>query len=576
MDQAMVLPRQSVSFPGSVYAVGSDSEAAAQAYARLTGRKFVSIAKAHDRVPAGRHDVVVCTTSHLTPGMMHSLYVEGDHDGAPGLICGASSTQLQRTCMKLFARIAQENTRPLRRIFLYPLLNFQAEEKRFGLFIGGAAQRETLIDALSAEASILSISTYGGGIDFVLSHQYFACPYSQRLTAGETLPVCQALDRCWRLSSSIATVEHAWSSGSLVPLTVLKAEVITLFGCSTVRFRDGVIDPAYTMTPALFDQADFTTLITTWRQEYLSSNGAYANGLINELSKGTMAGIAVARFNQSDYARRTGLNLCVLGDPCFRLSPSSSFEMLPEPVTARPQKSNESVQRESSGNVRVDILLEAASEALRNGWIYYKAHKAKILSDKLLAYSRCDKQAPLSAEDQAADVDLALLDFLAPVPWFERFRPVYRIEEVREDVKCPVCLAPARILYLSFPQYKGASWRVFICACCGECMLPAEWKVVLDLGRVDQRLVFVSGIPAGAKVLFTINDFYGWQDPVCTEYGKTETAAGLYEFRIPLELPPLPLRCNILIAHQLEFGHVGFGFVRLSTGQISTVTQAGC
>jgi hypothetical protein len=107
-------------------------------------------------------------------------------------------------------------------------------------------------------------------------------------------------------------------------------------------------------------------------------------------------------------------------------------------------------------------------------------------------------------------------------------------------------------------------------------MLPAEWKVVLDLGRVDQRLVFVSGIPAGAKVLFTINDFYGWQDPVCTEYGKTETAAGLYEFRIPLELPPLPLRCNILIAHQLEFGHVGFGFVRLSTGQISTVTQAGC
>jgi hypothetical protein len=559
-----------IQLPGVVYGLGKGAANAARVYSELTGRDY-KLCDNYDRIPAGRNDLVVCTTAHLTPHLMHHLYVSGDTTGAPGLIFGPTTNDLEGICARQAARFVRKRLRPSTRVFLFPLLDFAAVERDGDLFLSGAQPVDGLIQALSSNSAVLFLVTHSDGIDFALSRRVYACPFSSPAKSGELEPACQVLDRCRRFTPLNRTVAQAWEAGTLVPLTVLRAEIVILLGCSIVRLRDGILDPAYGVSSALLQQAEFSTLVTTWRNEFVPSDGFPYNTLINDLCAHSQVGVAVSRFNDSDFARELGSNLCVIGDPCFVLTADQVFRNLP---TSSEERGSVSIQAERvtrSGNEQADLLRDATARAARRSRCFSEK-KAKDLIAKLWTHGIATSNSAETPE--ASDLDLALLDFLGSSPFFEHFCADFRIMTTSERGICPSCFAPARVFFLAFPAYQVKPCRLFRCACCSDCILPEDWQVSLDLKLLAERLVRISGIPRGAKVLFCITDIYGLEDPAYRELGSPVADDGIFVFRIPDQLPRLPMRCNIIVVHQLQFGCIGFTFSILSTGAVSTTRTA--
>jgi len=110
------------------------------------------------------------------------------------------------------------------------------------------------------------------------------------------------------------SIDDAQRKGWIVPLTALRAEVGIILGCSMLRLRDGVIDPAYGFAAAMLRQADFGVLVTTWRMEIIRD----VNSLINDICSGTMVGVAVRAYNTSPMANRLKSQPLLVGGPLFR------------------------------------------------------------------------------------------------------------------------------------------------------------------------------------------------------------------------------------------------------------------
>lgn len=556
----------SLSFPGRVFALGEKVATPAKLYARLTGRPY-RICGTIAGLEAHQNDVIVCTTDELTPHLMERLYVDEQSAGLPGLIFAATPALLEDVCKRQISKLISGIKVNPQRIFIYPMLNFSSFSRGLDTFISGQEAARDLLPKLASGASILSIVGHSDGISLDISHRSVLCPFvSSPAAEGELRPTCQVMGRCTKFPIQPSMAE-AQAASWILSLHTLRAEIGVISTCAAVRLRDGVIDPAYGLAASLLSQAAFGAIITTWRKEPGTDDGSHLNSLINDLSGGAMVGVATALLNRSAFCARSGIKFCVVGDPCFALANAPDYAQLPEvsedaskqAESAHSLPSSTSKQRERSG---VDLLGDAILWSLKTNSAYDTC-KGKSLAAELTASTNYGN--PGCSTDAQSHIGDHLLEFLSPFPWlpgfFQRF---CEIEKITEGVDCPVCFAPARVFRLTFPGYSARVREVTSCSSCGDTRdMPSIWRIGLDLTELEEGLVSVAGIPIESQSMICMVNLWG---SLYRAYPTNISRESSFSFRLPADLPPVPMFCRILFAHELDLGALSFKVRQMPDG----------
>jgi hypothetical protein len=554
---------QITTLPGVVRGLGPESATAAELYARLTGRPHRQY-QSLDELKTSCHDVVICSTAYLSTQLMHKLYIEGDTAGVPGLICAPNGKELEEVCYRQAARFAQKPpTRP-KRVFLHSGLFFDTVERGTDVMLSGM-DHDRVLTEVSSGASVLAICAHSGGHAFPLTARTFACSFVASPARDDKFGIpCQESGKCDKFPS-MPTIAEAQEKGWIVPLTTIRAEVAILYVCCVIRVRDGTVDPGHALAAALLRQAEFGVLITTWRPEIFGGL-AYLNGLVNDICAGTMAGIAVRSFNNSAAGKRYSVKLCVIGDPCFVIAPNSAFEMLREgriePTSADAFK----LKGEWSESSEIALLRDAAVAAPQN-YSRYCGAKPDALVAALSAYTNLTNPTP--GRDGMQDISGALLELLRTAPRLDKFFDSFCvIGEIKEDETCPGCLAPARSFRMAFPKYGAKSRKVIRCAACDEISnMPAGWDVRLDMSRLHEGEVSLSGVPPGAQIHVSLMTFVG---ALYESFAVPILDDNRAVFSLPEQLPPMIINGWIIIVRRVEVACLGFRLRKFSDGSIST------
>jgi hypothetical protein len=543
-----------ISFPGTVHALGPEAIPAAEAYASLTARPYRTWDTSKS-ISASRHDVVVCTTDRLDSWLMHKLFVECDR-GVPGVLCSRTASELEEVCRRQITMLSLPLRRSSARIFADSLESITELVRGADLVTGGLQEGDKLLEKLSLGAALLVVTGESMGFDISLTFRSFACAFldSQlRTAADQLLPTCQVLGRCTRFPT-LPLIAEARDRGWIVPISILRAAIGIFCSCSLVRVRDEVVDGGYSLGPMLLRYAKLGAVVTTWRPEPV--RGMYLHDLINDLCTGTMVGDAIGSFNVSADARRYGVNLCLLGDPCFALTPNEAFSPLPvyQSEVSTSTKPPSTVAKDTTA-ADAQLLLSGIAHLLADS--RFDPSKGQRLRRVLLPYA---ESTPLQVQrpDQSSAVDSALIDFLSgfPVPNV-MFGPFSRVEGMTEKGVCPRCHAPARAYWSSFPEYGVRPRHIIACPSCLDCSnLPDGWNVELDMSEISDGVISVSGLTADVQVLVCFFFLETARLHMAVHWEPSPT--GWLPFRLPEQLPPVPLYCQVLMARNLQIGTVGF------------------
>ena len=548
-----------LSLPGTVWAFGSEAVKASELYGSLTGRPHQTCENLKELTNVSGNDVVLCTTRYLTSSFMHSLCIHGDRIGMPGLICAPSESALEEVCRQRIRQIVQKRPNSNRRVFVYTSLDFKMASRGSDIHVSRAQSRETLPALLSSGADVLSIFGHSNGIDLALPDRQFACPFVTASAATDLLsPPCQSEGICLRFQNR-PTIEAAREAGGVVPLSILRAQILFLASCGVVKVHDGCVDPSYGLAAALLRFADFGVLITTWRTE-VTIPGCF-NSLINDLSSGMQAGQAVHRFNTSDVGKELGSSLCVVGDPCFALSNGDPFHPIP---TLGADHAKESAARLEGPKHKAELLR----------LFVLRAHSCdpKVgipLAEKLKTVGNSALHSPLTDISEFSNIDSEVLDFFGADPHFAKlFGELAHVDQVDENGICGSCLGPARIFAISFPGYDVKPLRLVGCPCCEDSsILPLGWSLRLNVADLKDGIVSVEGVPEDAQIRLCLSNV--WKESALYFIWRRD-GTQLPPFRIPKWIPNIPFECRILVARRLELASIGFNLRLLPDGKYAT------
>jgi hypothetical protein len=546
----------SAKLTGSVWALGAEAGMAAELYAGLTSRTCAR-AGSVDELTVGNNDVVVCTTQHLSSSLVHHLYSARDYSTVPGLICGRDAAALEAICRRLAARLTRRPSGPLKRTFIGANLQFASAERGTDLFAGGLETVGKLTPRISSASSILAIAGLSNGFDIGVSMRQYLCPFIPALPAGDGfLPTCQKIGRCTRFPSR-PLIREAYDKGWLLPVSSLCSDIAILYGCGVLKLQDGHFDPSYGLAERLLSDSEVGALITTWRNELGLASVAHLNTLINDLSDGTIVGTAVASFNRSEFAARYGVKLCLLGDPSFYLCPEHATDKLPAAAI------NQRWEQAVSGDpdiAEANLLSTAITRSMQQNSLYDTTAGEKLLAE-LSAFVEGGHRMP-ERENWTREMDAKLVRFLCPFPLLDLiFGQFLAVEGMSENAICPSCGSPARAFCAKFPEHGAHKRQVIRCATCNDSrFVPVGWEASLDLRRMDERILALSNIPAGAQVLVCLLSY-----PTVELYRSYEwrpTEQGSWVFQVP-ELPEsMVFYCQILIVRGLRVATLGFKLKR--------------
>lgn len=317
--------------PGLVVGLGRSGAAVAPLYAHLTGRKYVLAADAEALEAV--HDVAVLLSERrlFDDQVAKLLYARDDRQAAPGLLLGGDVAELTLLAKRVALSLSAAPADGLRRVLVHTSAPFTRLEHPGAVVLGGGADNEEVLRAVSGQASVLAIHTKADiGANAWLTADSLLCPNDlegeARAVAG---PVCLTTGRCYRLAGSPTRVE-AWREGRLVSAGRLSASVMVIHGCAILRPDDGVLSPAFTVGAAVIAKATFGAFIAPYSDTVSAADGGTLNQILNDAADGFSVGEVVQRFNRGQVGRRFGTVLCLVGDPAFRMAPDPAGFRFPD------------------------------------------------------------------------------------------------------------------------------------------------------------------------------------------------------------------------------------------------------
>jgi hypothetical protein len=562
--------------PGTVYYVGGEAAASALLYAGQTNRTCCP-AEAAVSAPTS-NDLIICTTKHLSARLLGHLYIGRPERTAPGLLFAPSEDDLHSLCKLKADEMATPSPAIGKRVFVYSDKDFSELQRGEDSIIGGNVSSERLLSLVGSRPSVLTIIGHSDGIDLRLSQKQFACTFLDSApTPSPLLPHCQVVGHCTRFPSW-PRVTDAHKAGWIVPTSSLRAEIGIIFGCNVLRLNDGVVDPANSLAARLLRLSGLRVLITLWRREIVLADGAFLNGLINDLCTGHTVGSAVATFNKSALSERYGIKLCIVGDPRFSLPAGQTFARLPVSELPAPTSKSTIAARPSEASaisLLREIIVSTAGQAA------YDRSKGLALAEGLRRHTAYNQLHGHDRQGHLRTLDEALLDFLSPAARLDLlYGPFSQLEWVHENAVCASCFDQARLLRRNFLRYRVKARTLIRCANCGDSFdAPDDWNIRLDLSRLDQGLVAITGVSAGALGQSTLvvsesSSAGRMKGPVHQIQRLPDTTASTLVFRLPQQLPSFALCCEVAIVSQLELGGIAFKLRKLPGGRIFTLSNS--
>lgn len=544
--------------PGTVFGLGSAAHAAGERYAADTGRAFSGLPDAGEIAAMSSTDVVVCMASELTTSLLRTLYVpRGGIGSAPGLIFAADEEALVTVCRRQAERLARSRAGKRGRVFINSDDVGGPVATDGDVRTGGSVSHDELLRLLGSDSALLCLTGHSDGIDMMASLHSFLCPYTDGLGPSSDepgLPPCRLAARCTRFPTNPTTSE-ALTAKWIIPLAEVRTCVALLFGCGVLKTRDTVVDPMHGLAAAMLVQSNADVVISTWREERYTPDGASLNPLINDVCAGVPVGEAVARYNSSPLGLFMGASFCVIGDPCIALDGATSFTRLSSPsVPATPV----SVPGGDEGDRA--LLREVVANKLRSG----QRSEDVDACERLEAILGGSQSSELSRADQTGAL-LARV-FGAEFQLEDVFASLGTSTVADEEAVCPVCAGPAREYRFVFPAAGARPRRVTRCAACLESAnVPDDWDVSLELSRVREGLVVIGNAPPDAHVRATILGYYGTVE-ASADWPALSSGGTTRELVLPASLDTGPAYCKLFIGAGLDFGSFGFKLRRFPNG----------
>lgn len=437
---------------GLVMSVRAEAGDVASLYAHLTNRRFE--AGRGNEILACRPDVIVAPLDALTPDFIRQLY---SHPGwAPGLITGGSPEALLRQALLRAAAVRLCGRTSGKRVDVRPSAEHGRIDIGFWEVLGRRSGRTQIRRALGSGSELLTIFTVGDGIDVALG-PVLLCPMTRKpAVSKETAPPCVASGTCHR--AQIPMTEVPTSSRFLAP-EVIAARVLVLHACWGIQPAGSLYGPTWGYGYRLADHDRLGAMLTTW--QLTIGSPIDIEPLARDLGRGTRLGKALARFNRSTSARRTGQLMCLLGDPDLRVS-----TQVRAPVLRRLLRLQESPHDDDG---------QLAFLAAYLGTINSKRESKASLAAARAAVAACQRRLwsglpitpdePLAAAMRQSVVEFLCMHRILPTKhWIDL---AYPVSEKESGSRCFACDQFDREVSFQLRVIGAGARKMKICVRCG-------------------------------------------------------------------------------------------------------------
>ena len=459
-----------------VLSAGPEAAGPGALYAFLTNRRHrhLPVARAGDL--SGETEVVVAAAGLIAYDLLEALYDPRRPGDAPGLIVGADEDELRRAVLIRSAAAALA-PRPLKTITQFELqLPIAEEAEGHHLVIGRLADGARMAARFRDAGDLLVASSNSDGVDANFGAKIL-CTLSGSSGASSHArgPICLAAGVCHRLQLPL---QQALQSDRLLAPTELAARAALLRLCFGFMPAGALYDYVASFLRPILANPALGVAMTSWETDFTSIGDS--DDLIAALARGETAGEAVARFNRSDWAARTGDRLCLIGDPRFAFESRPELPPLPAPA---PAVQAAPVRQPDPARARLDFLDEylTAARAAR------PAGDDEDFARAAAALHMCRAAPPHEADAAAADMRTAMMTYLlagGTMPskiWLSFATPV---QAARRAAACLCCGRRATRIEFVAELRDGPRRRLVNCPRCGivedaEADAPAvEWRQV--------------------------------------------------------------------------------------------------
>jgi hypothetical protein len=440
-----------------------DADEVAALYAHLTGRRFRAAAE-HSRGGAEPPAVIVAPCSALTPDFLRETY--SDPEWAPGLITAETPEALLRQALLRAAAVCLSGRVPRRRTDVRPFAEFECVEEDGREVLGRLAGVAQLKQAMGSGSGLLTIHTVGDGIDAMLG-PVILCPMQQLpLRSDGARPPCVAEGLCHRIG--VPFVE-ATAREEIVAPEALAAQVLLFHACWGIQPAGSMYGPMWGYGYRLANHDRLGAMLATWQ----ISVGAPVDTAQFEcdLDGGVPLGRALAVFNRSAPAQRTGQLMCLLGDPEMRL-PARGRAAAGRTVVPREGTSPEDQRQLSFLAAYLDTIGSKSS-----------THTAQAEARRAVAL--CQQRAwrglAIDAPDEPAGSAMraTMLAFLCAhgtIPAFHWMEMGFPMSATETGERCHACGQSDREVSVRLRVAGAGSRKLVLCPRCGLTGdRPATW-----------------------------------------------------------------------------------------------------
>jgi hypothetical protein len=270
---------------------------------------------------------------------MDWLYSGLSTQPSPGIICAETPIDLHlqilvRSAAAALSALDKAENDPTVRLDIIPALPLERVHLPDHEMLGGDVQSRDLEWALQSGASLLNILTHSDGIDAYLGPKT-VCPMNRIpfSVKKDRLPSCQVSGTCHRHNMPI---QDALRSDLLFPPEMIIARILVWQVCWGLLTQQATIDPLWGIGLRLLQHTALGAVITPW-QAVLADYDSL-DDLARRICSGLSVGDALSEFMRSGAARRSGLNMCLLGDPKVRLPIQSSAARSDRPIKVKQRK----------------------------------------------------------------------------------------------------------------------------------------------------------------------------------------------------------------------------------------------
>lgn len=295
-----------------VVGLGDEVADAGRLYAHLTGRTFRHAPDAGEIYRPAPPAILVTSYDQLDSQMLTSLYWP-DRATVPGIICGSEPAQLRRQvlCRAAAASLTMTAERPSRTINLLDAGLDAADPD----LVDGRPETEGRPGPRLEPGKpfdVLTVFTHSDGVDAYLGPALTLCSMLAESEGADEKrsPCCKVSGFCHRHSKPL---DDALTSGHLLAPHAITARVFAFLVCNGALVAGAPVDSRWGLAPQMLDNPRIGCLVTTWDLNF--SDTADIDVLLHALDTSGTIGQAVAQYNKSPVARRSGSRLCLFGDP---------------------------------------------------------------------------------------------------------------------------------------------------------------------------------------------------------------------------------------------------------------------